>query len=762
MLILFSGSCFAKTEFIQAPYNFNRWLADMQAGATLPITINVYQINVGTFVCTSSFTADTGNFLRNLWVRGEAVITELTVGTTVHGLVFLFDSSQGYFYADQLYWYPKGFADKTAPYYKTTQFSFYDGAGQQRNYIAPVIAIDSSCYFDFNNQGVGANDCFVFNTTRFGIGNDIANLRVFLSTGGYWNDWNGASHYFNDGLTLSCTIYAPTGRFYEIFVSTIFGTSPVYMPTGIKFSDDTVLTSTNGLGGFTSSSTARIPTVFVCASNAPLELKAIANYVCDGTHDFTEINSACDYINKLGGGEIILSNGNFSEVSVGGFEIYLSSHTCIRGQGIGATTLTLNASGGGGDVFNVRSGAKNIRIENITIYASGNGGNTIIGTDNSNIYIKNCELTGLTGSATFSTGIKFTVITNVWIQNNYILVANPDNKSNIRITSGKNIYIDNNSLYFSYSTPGSDKSAIGILESSGVFITNNYLDKSYYGVDIKSTNYNITVIGNNSNSPQTGFNILGSSCVVSGNSVYNASISNAIIAINGNKSDVNSWDSDNFKADGSVAMTGNLDMGGKSILNCPLIDNTTNAVAQLAIDTTTERTDRIAGDVAIGGTTNYLYSEIQSTRNACVATDTAISESTGVAVAQITSTYNYITTLVATDTYTLTIPIALSSWTETSDFGEYPTRSTFTIIDLVFVAKTSAPISAMTFSVKDYDTGNNIMNGSLSLSAGTRQSAVFTSTNTVPMDCGLVVAVDSGRCNAPVHAVFRIRKARGQ
>jgi hypothetical protein len=105
--------------------------------------------------------------------------------------------------------------------------------------------------------------------------------------------------------------------------------------------------------------------------------------------------------------------------------------------------------------------------------------------------------------------------------------------------------------------------------------------------------------------------------------------------------------------------------------------------------------------------------------------------------------------------------IQFTTWAETGDIGEQMSRSSYTIIDLRFYAS-SAPISAMTFDCKRLTTSANIMNGALTLGAGSNFSSVFTSTNSIPQDGGISISVLSGRCNGIVHAVIRYFKTRGQ
>lgn len=64
----------------------------------------------------------------------------------------------------------------------------------------------------------------------------------------------------------------------------------------------------------------------VAASNAPAWIRAIANYVCDGTDDDVQINAA---INSTGAGRVYLSSGTFTI----GATITLQNYIKLEGQG---------------------------------------------------------------------------------------------------------------------------------------------------------------------------------------------------------------------------------------------------------------------------------------------------------------------------------------------------------------------------------------------------------------------------------------------
>lgn len=86
----------------------------------------------------------------------------------------------------------------------------------------------------------------------------------------------------------------------------------------------------------------------VAASNAPDSVKAVAQYVCDGTADQVEVQAAIDAAKTAGGGIVQLSGGAFafaSQVSITGTTDENDARTIIlRGAGQQATEITV-ASG---------------------------------------------------------------------------------------------------------------------------------------------------------------------------------------------------------------------------------------------------------------------------------------------------------------------------------------------------------------------------------------------------------------------------------
>ena len=81
--------------------------------------------------------------------------------------------------------------------------------------------------------------------------------------------------------------------------------------------------------------------ITVAASNAPARIKSLADYVCDGVADETEINAAI----ALGAGEVKLSTGTFN---ITNGPIILAANVWLRGSG---AATTIKQMWWGGELF---------------------------------------------------------------------------------------------------------------------------------------------------------------------------------------------------------------------------------------------------------------------------------------------------------------------------------------------------------------------------------------------------------------------------
>jgi len=292
-----------------------------------------------------------------------------------------------------------------------------------------------------------------------------------------------------------------------------------------------------------STQTPRIPTVYVCAYNSPLELKAEAKYVCDGTADQVEINQALSYLNGINDGILNLEAGNYNITD----SINVSSNTIVKGAGR-ATIITMgnyNVSG-----VNLKDGAKNITIQDLKISRnSGNDaciGNNLNNGTLENIYIKNCYLE-ITGGASTICGIRFKLSSssNIVISDNFIEICNETG-----IDAGNTEGVNQGYQIINNMFTGTNNSGQGITLKylSSSLVQGNTFNGFATGCYIYATSDRIKIKDNTARkSANYGFRVLGSSNIVSGNSSYDAGTANMDLADNGNKSDDNSWDADNAK-----------------------------------------------------------------------------------------------------------------------------------------------------------------------------------------------------------------------
>jgi len=82
------------------------------------------------------------------------------------------------------------------------------------------------------------------------------------------------------------------------------------------------------------------PIIIIAASDTPEKERRKANYICDGTADEAEINTAIDTFNSITGGEIKLLKGIFNIAS----PIILTGGVSLIGEGLNTTTLRAVAS----------------------------------------------------------------------------------------------------------------------------------------------------------------------------------------------------------------------------------------------------------------------------------------------------------------------------------------------------------------------------------------------------------------------------------
>jgi parallel beta-helix repeat protein len=207
-------------------------------------------------------------------------------------------------------------------------------------------------------------------------------------------------------------------------------------------------------------------TVFVAASDARSEVKALADYVCTGTNDDVTIEQAFAAL-PAAGGRVKLSEGTFTFNS--SLDI-LKSNVSLEGSGPGTKLFLANGA-------------------NVSVIVVGNGATTL-----SNIKICNLLIDGNKANQTKeSYGIYFygasgylitnSVIENCWINNCYY--------------DGIYLYYSNNNTITGNNCQLNIYDGIYLESSNNNTITgNNCQNGSYNGIYLESSNNN-TITGNN-------------------------------------------------------------------------------------------------------------------------------------------------------------------------------------------------------------------------------------------------------------------------
>lgn len=167
------------------------------------------------------------------------------------------------------------------------------------------------------------------------------------------------------------------------------------------------------------------PEVIVAASDAPADWISAATYVCNGTNDTTQINSAITAVKaQLGavsqstafGGSVILSPGNFN---INNTSIQLKLSVNLIGSGKRATVLKASGAWTVGNETDglielVDSGSDMASIQNLSLYAtngtaasgiytytSGNQSGNLAGSPDTNVLIHNVDVFGFDGHGVY-------------------------------------------------------------------------------------------------------------------------------------------------------------------------------------------------------------------------------------------------------------------------------------------------------------------------------------------------------------------------
>jgi parallel beta-helix repeat protein len=244
------------------------------------------------------------------------------------------------------------------------------------------------------------------------------------------------------------------------------------------------------------------PTHYVAASNATADEKAQADYVCDGTSDEDEINSAiaAGYLVKL-------SEGTFT---IDGAITKAADNVVIEGQEQDVTTIKLKAATAINSMIEI--GGDGWQIKNLTIDGdrdnAANDWNFAVGINNkdngliSNVHFKDF---GTTLSDRQNPCIYFyTAASNTWTIENCRFTDCPGNGIATYNVVTNNIKILNNYFYNMGYNPNA-YAPIGPWGNSGSYDWlidgNTFEDCAYASIYIKSTNsahpcYNMQVTNN--------------------------------------------------------------------------------------------------------------------------------------------------------------------------------------------------------------------------------------------------------------------------
>lgn len=268
-------------------------------------------------------------------------------------------------------------------------------------------------------------------------------------------------------------------------------------------------------------SSTRTATKIVCASDAIDTTNC--DYLCDGTADESEIDSALVAINAVGGGKVILSDGTFT---VSGHISMDYDKTILEGQGRG--TLIQTAAN---DYIIYAAGSTPIQDDIVIRDISFDGDRSASGNQ----------------TAIYFYGVKDAIIENVWIEqmgDTAIWLRNTERvkvlNSYIEDSNDMGIFINDTNVYTSIQGNHFrlvDNGAIMVSGSNDyINIVNNVFDSSDADDILVSINADyVNIVGNWSFSPNgDGIEIFGSKRPnIVGNYIYGATGSGIKLTGNG-------------------------------------------------------------------------------------------------------------------------------------------------------------------------------------------------------------------------------------
>ena len=207
----------------------------------------------------------------------------------------------------------------------------------------------------------------------------------------------------------------------------------------------------------------------VAASNSSAKSKAAADYVCDGTSDQTEINSAISALPSTGG-KVLLLEGTYN---ISGSITLNKANVTL--EGMGRSTIIRRSTSSSITIMSIT--ASNVIIQNLKVDGnkssySISGYPTCVAINGSSPTVTNCEICGYGFGIAINIAESETLITNNHIHD---LTGNGIQGSNY----GKIIISDN-------IIQNCDSRGISDIKESS--ITGNYISNTLSGINVKNNN----------------------------------------------------------------------------------------------------------------------------------------------------------------------------------------------------------------------------------------------------------------------------------
>jgi len=288
-----------------------------------------------------------------------------------------------------------------------------DISAVQKNFSAtvtraiPNVTVEGSGFGSyFTNDGVTALFTAGGNGWTFsGLRTDAGGINMGATTGWLWTKVNNGTTAY-DLRTPASSIVNGDLVASSITDSGLTSSRVPVIGVGGLLSDSANLTFDGTSLQVSGANVTRSATFVVAASDSSAASKAQADYVCDGTADYVQIQAAIDAL-PAGGGRVVLSEGTFTldDVQAGEITTLLISNnaTTVTGQGP-ATVLYLNTA--------------NENADRYTILIRGTAGVPLAGVHVGNFAIKGA---GSNADGTIDTsqkhGIIFTYVNDLLIEN---------------------------------------------------------------------------------------------------------------------------------------------------------------------------------------------------------------------------------------------------------------------------------------------------------------------------------------------------------